>query len=166
MNAGIIEFDDNLTYQGSEVLPETIAPVEPIDLVDELVTQARDPSKLGFPANLPVELAMKLDTPKNICKAFNLSLDEFKALVRNPVFVKAYDDAVEMLKIEGMSFKLKARMQAETLLGTSYGMAMNPVTSDAVRADLIKSTVRWAGYDAKAAEANAGPAFNIQINLG
>lgn len=133
--------------------------------IDALVLAARDPSKLGFPAMLPVELALKIDTPSVVCAAYGIDKDGLQALLHNAVFVKAYQDAVEMLKIEGMSFKLKARMQAEDLLATSYTMVKNVNTSDAVRADLIKSTVRWAGWDAKAADANAGPAFNIQINL-
>lgn len=149
----------------SDLIEFEAAP-DAVDPIDELVSAARDPGKIGFPAMLPVELAMKIGTPKEICKAYGISQDEFKGLILNPVFAKAYQDAVEMLQIEGMSFKLRARMQAEDLLGTSFGMIKNVLTSDAVRADLIKSTVRWAGYDAKAAEVNSGPAFNIQINLG
>jgi hypothetical protein len=80
--------------------------------------------------------------------------------------VKAYQEAVEALKVDGMSFKMKARMQAEGFLSTSFAMVTNPATSDAVRADLIKNTVRWAGYDAKAAEVGQGNTFAIQINLG
>lgn len=133
--------------------------------IDALVAAARDPSKLGFPAMLPVELALKIDTPAVVCAAYGIDKDGLQTLLRNAVFVKAYQDAVEMLKIEGMSFKLKARMQAEDLLATSYTMVKNANTSDAVRADLIKSTVRWAGWDAKAADANAGSQFAIQINL-
>jgi hypothetical protein len=44
-------------------------------------------------------------------------------------------------------------------------MAQSPGTSDSVRADIIKNTVRWAGLDAKAAEVGTGNSFNIMINL-
>ena len=127
----------------------------------------RNPADLGFPPMLPVELALKIASPKDICEHYDISRDQFAELVRHPVFMKAYQEAVEQLKVDGMSFKMKARMQAEGFLSTSYAMVTNPATSDAVRADLIKNTVRWAGYDAKAAEVGAGgQSFNIQINLG
>lgn len=126
----------------------------------------RDPATLGFPPMLPYELAMKVDTPANICRAYEMTRDEFKALIAHPVFIKAYQEAVEALKVDGMSFKVKARMQAESYLQTAHALISNPGTSDAVRADLIKNTVRWAGYDAKAAEVGQGNSFNIQINLG
>ena len=92
---------------------------------------------------------------------------KFAEEVLKPQPVHAKDqEAVEQLKVDGMSFKMKARMQAEGFLATSFAMVTNPATSDAVRADLIKNTVRWAGYDAKAADVGQGNSFNIQINLG
>lgn len=128
--------------------------------------ETRNPAELGFPPMLPYELAMKTDTVKNICRAYGLSRGEFEALILHPVFIKAYQEATEALKIDGMSFRVKARLQAEAYLDTAFRMAQNPGTSDAVRADIIKNTVRWAGFDAKAVEAGGGNAFNILINLG
>lgn len=126
----------------------------------------RNPADLGFPSMLPMELALKIDTPPNICKAYGISREQFTEIIRHPVFIKQYQEAIESLKVDGMSFKVKARMQAEDFLTTSYSMVKNPATSDAVRADLIKTTARWAGYDQKAVDAGAGSNFNIQINLG
>ncbi len=126
----------------------------------------RDPSLLGFPPMLPVELALRVDTPANICKLYVISKDEFATIIKHPVFIKRYQDAVESLKVDGMGFKLKAKMQAEDYLTTAFSMIKDKNTSDAVRADLIKNTVRWAGYDAKAVDTGGGSSFNIQINLG
>ena len=126
----------------------------------------RNPADLGFPAMLPMELALKIDSPQAICAIYGISREQFAAIIRHPVFIKQYQEAIESLKVEGMSFKVKARMQAEDYLGTAYAMIKNAGTSDAVRADLIKNTVRWAGYDAKAVDTGQGGAFNIQINLG
>jgi hypothetical protein len=125
----------------------------------------RNPAELGFPPMLPVELALQIDTPRNICAAYGITRDQFALIVAHPVFQKAYAEALEQLKVDGMAFKLKARMQAEFYLGTSYTMVTNPATSDAVRADLIKNTVRWAGLDTKAAEGGPNANFSIQINL-
>lgn len=136
-------------------------PQAPANFRDE-----RNPAELGFPPMLPVELALQIDTPQNICAVYGISRDQFALIVKHPVFQKAYAEAVEQLKVDGMAFKMKARMQAEHYLGTSFLMVTNPSTSDAVRADLIKNTVRWAGLDTKAAEVGQGSNFNIQINLG
>ena len=78
--------------------------------------------------------------------ALRLAADELKLIAE-------VTKTVEMLKVEGMTFKVKARMQAEDYLGTAFAMVKNPNISDSVRADLIKNTVRWAGYDKKADEA-------------
>lgn len=132
-----------------------------------LAISQTNPSEIGFPPMLAMELAMKIDSPKNIAQAYNLSRDEFAAIISHPLFIKAYQEATEALKVNGMSFKVKAQMQAEDYLNTAYAMIKSPGTADNVRADLIKNVVRWAGYDAKAAEVGAGGnSFNIQINLG
>jgi len=128
--------------------------------------EPRDPSEMAFPALLPMELAMKVDTPEAICQANGITRGQFMQLIKHPVFIRAYQEAVELLKVDGMSFKVKAGMQAEEYLKIAFEMVHNPVTSDSVRADIIKNTVRWAGYDHKAADAgNTGSNFNIQINL-
>jgi hypothetical protein len=127
---------------------------------------ARNPAQLGFPPMLPYELAMKTDTAANICRAYGMTREQFTELIAHPTFIKAYQEAIEALKVDGMGFKVKARMQAEAYLDTAFHMAQNPGTSDSVRADIIKNTVRWAGFDAKAAEVGQGNSFNIQINLG
>lgn len=128
--------------------------------------ERRDPSELGFPVMLPMELALKIDTPANICAHYGISKDQFRAIIAHPVFIKQYQEAIEGLKVDGYAFKMKAKMQAEHMLATSFAMATNPATSDAVRADIIKNTVRWAGYDAKAVDVGQQSSFNIQINLG
>lgn len=142
--------------------------VIPPDDVDfqKTLTEVRDPNGLGWPAMLPMELAMKINTPREICAAYGISKEMFATICNNPAFVISYANAVEALKIGGMSFKVKAQMAAEEFLKTSFEMVKNKNTSDAVRADLIKSTVRWAGWDAKAAEVGQGTNFAIQINLG
>ena len=143
-----------------------VIPPDPSDFLEEL-RKVRDPSDLGWPAMLLMELALKSNTPREICEAYGIDKDTFRAICAHPVFIKSYANAVEALKIGGMSFKVKAQMAAEEFLKTSFQMVTNKNTSDAVRADLIKSTVRWAGWDAKAVEqGQGGNGFMIQINLG
>lgn len=129
----------------------------------------RDPAELGYPPTLPIEIALKTASLKEIRDSYGFSDDEWLALRYNPSFISDLAAATEMVKREGMSFKLKARLQAEELLKTSWRLIHAPKdeVAPAVRADLIKSTMRWAGYDNKDnAAGGAGNQLNIQINLG
>jgi hypothetical protein len=69
---------------------------------------------------------------------------------------------------KGLTFKLKARAQAEELLTTSWLLIHDPAVSPAVKADLIKSTVKWAGLEPKDTTVTDGGTggVKITINLG
>lgn len=127
-----------------------------------------DPADVGFPATLPLELAMREDTPKNICKAYGISKAEYDVLCANPYFVRAVEDAIAELQKDGVSFKIKARAQAGELLKTSFQLIHDGDTPPSVKADLIKFTIRSAGLDASIDQKNAGnaaPGVALQINL-
>lgn len=132
---------------------------------------ARDPSKIGlYPATLPIEVALH-ETPLQELKAeYGFTDEEWSALPHNPQFISDLKSAKDMLKKEGMSFRAKARLQADELLKRSWILihSSTDLVPPSVQADLIKATMRWAGYDNK--EMTGGPggqanAFNIQINL-
>lgn len=134
-----------------------------------ILNEREDPALLGWPATLPVEIALRVAPLKDICAAYDLSREDFEQLRQDPRFVEDVRLAVEMVKKEGMSFKLKARLQAEELLATSWKIIHSPgdTVPPAVRADLIKFTIRCAGLDASKDQAQAGSQapLNIQINL-
>lgn len=133
----------------------------------DYIAQSRDPSQLGWPATLPLELALKTASPAELKTEYGYSDDEWAALRHDPTFLRELAQALETVKQEGMSFKLKARFQAEELLKTSWKIIHSrDDVSPAVRADLIKSTMRWAGFDNRNETATGnGTALNIQINL-
>lgn len=128
----------------------------------------RDPASIGWPPTLPIEIALKTAPMSDIRDAYGYSQDEWMALRDNPEFLSDLAAAVAMVREEGMSFKLKARLQAEELLKTSWRLIHAPIDEvpSSVKADLIKATARWAGYDAKDNGGGAaGNSLNIQINL-
>jgi len=83
-------------------------------------------------------------------------------------FLKKVDAYREEVRTKGLTFKVKARAQAEELLKTSWTLIHDPVVSPAVKADLIKSTVKWAGLDTSspADGQNASGGVSITINMG
>lgn len=129
-----------------------------------------DPSDIGYPPTLPVEIALRVAPLPDICKAYGISKERFNELKHDPVFVADLKRAVEMVKKDGMSFKLKAQLQADELLKTSWSMIHDrsgdvPPT---VKADLLKFTIRAAGLDGSkdpSANGGGGPSLSIQINL-
>lgn len=131
------------------------------------VVRPEDPADLGFPAMFPYELAMKVASVPEICAAYGIDKDEFVRLTESPLFVKAYGEAKEQLQKAGASFRIKAQLQAEELLKKSWAMIHSQDTPTPVKADLIKSTVRWAGLEpSKVGESGPGNNFQILINLG
>lgn len=125
-----------------------------------------DPSTLGWPPTLPVELALRVHTPQELCEAYGISRQEWGRLCKDSGFRTQVARYVEMVKADGVSFRLKAQLQSEELLRTAWAMIHNPDTPANVRADLIKSTWRCAGLDASKEGVAQGVAFSINLNLG
>jgi hypothetical protein len=133
------------------------------------VINPADPARIGYPATLPIELALRIGSTRSICEEYGITRDEWELIRHHPAFLADLERAVEMVTREGMSFKLKAKLQAEELLKTSWRTIHDENTPPSVRADLIKATVRWAEYDNPkidpSAVAAGGTQFAIQINF-
>lgn len=128
----------------------------------------KDPSKVAWAATLPIELALKTAPPGELKEHYGYTDEEWGALRENPVFMKELADACDLVKQEGMSFRLKARLQAEAMLETSWRLIHAPASEvpAAVKAKLMEATWRMAGYDSKEGMPGVGNQLNIQINLG
>lgn len=128
-----------------------------------------DPASIGaYPPTLPVEIALRVAPLREICEAYGITRDQWAALRQDPVFRRDLAAAVEHVKKEGANVKLKAQLQCEELLKTSWGMIHDRtgVIPPSVRADLIKHTFRVAGLiEPPSGTVNNAPTMNIQINL-
>jgi hypothetical protein len=132
--------------------------------------EPEDPARLGYPPTLPVEVALRVASVKDICASYGLSHQDWLRLTEDPIFRADLAGVVKELKKEGMSFKMKARLQSEELLKTSWKMIHSPTDEvpASVKADLLKFTVRAAGLDGskdQAANGKQGTPLQIQINL-
>lgn len=125
-----------------------------------------DPATIGFPPTLPLELALG-EVPRNeILTEYGLDADSWDVLRANPVFQRALRDAVDTLAKDGMAFRVKARMQSEALLETSWKLIHSQDTPSAVKADLIKHTHRVAGLEPKDGVVVGGTNLQINLHLG
>jgi len=139
----------------AEYLPSLLKPDPPRAGLD-------NPALLGFPPTLPIELALG-DMPRNeILTSYGITPLRWEQLRKNEVFVRALQASIEAMQREGMSFRVKARLQSEALLETSWKMIHNQSTPSSVRADLIKHTMKVAGLEPKEAPNTVVP---LQINI-
>jgi len=121
---------------------------------------------------LAMDMALLLEgsgeTLQEIMDRHNIDVTDINRFNSDNVFLKKVESLRNEVRDKGLTFKMKARAQAEELLTTSWVLIHDPTTSPAVKADLIKSTVKWAGLEPKndqvTAEASGG--VKITINLG
>lgn len=108
------------------------------------------------------------DTLQEVITRHKISASDILLFKADPVFIKQVEHYRDEIKSKGLTFKLKARAQAEELLTTSWLLIHDPGVSPAVKADLIKSTVKWGGLEPKGdTEVNGnGGGVKITINLG
>jgi hypothetical protein len=132
-----------------------------------------DPAALiGWPPTLPLEIALRDGTPKEVCASYGISREEWERIRKNPHFVNELGRAVEALRVDGMGFKARAQLQAVEMLKESWRLVHDSATPHNVKAQLIIHTVRVAGLDASREQAPAGgpsgggAAVSISINLG
>jgi hypothetical protein len=121
---------------------------------------------------LAFDIALRLEGSgeevDEILERHQIKTQDLLSFNKDPVFLRQVEIYRGEIHDKGILFKTKARMQAEDLLTTSWCLIHNPDVSAAVKADLIKSTVKWAGLEPKNDVSDGGPAggVRITINLG
>jgi hypothetical protein len=132
-----------------------------------------DPSEIGFPSTLPLEIAMGTAPVKEICLSYGIGKSDWDELRFDPHFIQALEEAHTMLQQEGAMFKAKLRAQAEGVLQRNWQLihSSTELVPPNVQADLIKFTINAAGLNAsidqkaKASNFANANANNLQINL-
>jgi hypothetical protein len=108
------------------------------------------------------------ETLDEVIERHKITASEMLLFNADPIFRKKVEVYRDEVREKGMTFRLKARAQAEELLITSWSLIHSPEVSPAVKADLIKSTVKWGDLEPRqnAAEVDAGGGVKVIINLG
>jgi hypothetical protein len=122
---------------------------------------------------LALDIALRLEGSgedvAEICLRYNISPATLLEFNKDPLFLNKVGHLRNEVRDKGITFRLKARTQAEELLKTSWLLIHSPDVSAAVKADLIKSTVKWAGLEPKGdivSDDGNGGGVRITINLG
>src|ERR1700675_1077851 len=81
-----------------------------------------DPARIGYPPTLPIEVVLRTASFKEIREAYGFTLEEWAALREDPVFLADLARVQADVQKEGVSFKLKARLQSDQLLQTAWNI--------------------------------------------
>jgi len=124
---------------------------------------------MAFDPRIAYELALGVDTAGNIMRKYGYTLEAARALFAVPGFIATVTKYRNEITEQGVSFRLKAKIQAEDLLSHSYVLATDPEVPASVRADMIKWTARMAGLEPsekdKAGSGGGGAGSGFTLNI-
>lgn len=120
-----------------------------------------------WPAQLPMALALQVETVPEILDRFDITPERFELLKPLPAFRKAVSDAAREVRENGYTFKMKCRGIAEDFLDNLYQIMHDAATPISTKFEMMKYLVKMAGLEpapVAAAQANQ-QAVQININL-
>lgn len=122
---------------------------------------------MSFDPRIAYEIALGVEKASLVFDKYGLSEAQMVALVRSPAFLMTIKKYKEEIQASGISFKLKAKIQAEDLLTHSYLIATDVEAPMAVRADMIKWTAKVAGLEPTPdkGQSNSGGTFELNITF-
>lgn len=117
------------------------------------------------------ELALILEsggeTVQDLLTRNNLTANDFLEYSKDKIFERTVKDYRAEIRTKGLTFRQKARVQAEELLKTSWILIHSIDTPASVKADLIKHMVKWADLEPKntSIDTSSTGGVSITINL-
>jgi hypothetical protein len=104
------------------------------------------------------DVALGVDSLDEILARYALSAEQFQVWAKHPLFMRTVGEFQKHIRENGLSFRAKARMQAEDLLGVAYGLVQDKNTPASTRADLIKWIAKMGELEPTQAGAGADSA--------
>ncbi len=128
----------------------------------------RNPTTTNINPVLAFEVALGMLSIDEIAQKHGLPATDLRGFVENPHFSKMVDDFKVDLEAHGVSFRLKAALQAEMYMDTTlWAMANDATTPSQVKLDYFKQLTKVGGLEPKPQTGNeGGPGFRLVINLG
>jgi hypothetical protein len=135
-----------------------------------LATTSSEPHvTLDIPPQLVWECAAGLENPVDVAARFGFEGDKWERLSQWPPFITAVQAQRAEFERNGMTFRLKAGLMAEEMMGQMFKQAIGMDTTILQKLSVFNSLVDVAGLkpDKKAVDttANAAPKFSITINF-
>jgi hypothetical protein len=151
-----------LPLEGSELVPAFPVP-------DSVLFNRSSPTSLpGWPSGLVYELALGLDSENHILNKYMVSPEEYEYLKTLPAFRKDLVTKIGEKEKDGITFRVKARLQAEMYLENEiHEIVTNTSLPASTRLDAIKWVAKMGDLEPKEAkgENQQNQTFAIQINF-
>lgn len=114
-----------------------------------------------------LEMAIGIEDTATILDRYGMDAHEWELVSASPLFRRELADLQREVAEQGLSFRAKARIQAESYLLDLDDMVNDDETPASVKLDAIKSAVKWGDLEPKKDkdDGGGGNSFNIQINL-
>jgi len=158
-----LEFNENQ----DEALPISVP--EKFKKVDKTWLPAPGaPNVNPWDPRLILDLALAIEDTEPILERYDLSESEYQALMRTPSFRRDLALTMREVRENGLSFKHKARVQAESYLEVLDQLVYSPATPASTRLDGIKQAVTWGDLspkEGKGGDVQQQQSINIQINF-
>lgn len=116
--------------------------------------------------DLAFEVALKYFTPDQLCRRFDLSPEQFEAVLQEPVFLREVDKRRREIDESGEQFKFKARKWASLLLEDLAAIAADDTASHGDRIKAFAEIARMAGYGREDVQPQGNNAFQVNIHVG
>lgn len=116
--------------------------------------------------DLAFEVALEYHTPEQLQRKYDLTADQYNAVLQTPRFLAAVDTAQRTIDEDGTQFKLLARRLSTVLLPKLAEVANDQYAKDADRINAIKEVARLAGYGKEEAASGSNTGFSVTINVG
>ena len=117
---------------------------------------------------LVLDLALAIEDTEPILYRYDLTEGDYDALMRTPAFRRDLALTMREVRENGLSFKHKARIQAESYLEVLDQLVYSAATPASTRLDGIKQAVTWGALvpkESKDGDGQQAQAINIQINF-
>lgn len=136
-----------------------------------LPVEAEEPHHtLDVPAQLVWEVAAGVEDPTAVAARFGFEGAKWERLSQWEPFITAVQHQRAQFQKEGVTFRLKAGMMAESLMDQMFKQAYSMDSTIMQKLSVFNSLVDVAGLkpekkQAAAVDANAAPKFSITINI-
>lgn len=110
-------------------------------------TAASSHPNLLWPPRLSFDVASGVCTEQQLLDLHDLSQEQLDYFYSHPLFRREVAEHKRYINENGITFKAKARLQAEEYLLELHNLISSPDTPASVRLAAIQSVVRWGGLE-------------------
>lgn len=119
---------------------------------------------MDWPVKLPFEIAME-GNEEALCDLYGITRQQLDDLKLNPAFRRAVAQHKAELAENGVTFRTKAKLQAESYLENLDEIITAPDTPPSVKLNAIQSAVRWGGLEPQKEQSQNVVNNNVRVEI-